>query len=263
MRIIAGLALSLLLVSGGARAADPEKPALETGRDIFGKPIPIEIYTRPAITLNLDTLSIAQRRLLRARYGEAVAPIDPTRVECEVDAPGVNRSIGCEFAGQDYDQSISKLLFVFRLMSMTGVSPPSIAAIPESQARKRVRRIRYDVSVVGTPPSEPAPAPQGALVSGTQIVGLDAAKSRVDYPAGALRRGATGRLTALCVVESDLSVSCSLQSFDPPANASYFQEVAPDLLLAGRVGPTLAGGGSSIGARFTFPVTFNLPPTGH
>jgi hypothetical protein len=118
------------------------------------------------------------------------------------------------------------------------------------------------VSVVGKPLFEPAPVPDGEMVDKTEIVGLDAVKSKVEYPAGARRNEAAGTLLAKCLVETDLSVTCNQKSFDPQENARYFQEAAQELMLSGRVGARLANGGSSIGARFMYAVTFRLPRVG-
>jgi hypothetical protein len=55
-----------------------------------------------------------------------------------------------------------------------------------------------------------------------------------------------------------LSVACVQESFEPAEHARFFEAIAPNLLLAGRVGPTLASGEPAIGARFEFPVSFSI-----
>lgn len=263
MRIAPLTALSALallaLGSTGAPAQESGEPPIETVKTPAGETIRLQRYQRPAFAIELKSLSIAQRKMLRALYGALVDTDQAVRIECPALASGkLDPALTCRAAGPG-DSDFMRVRLVTRALKLIASGfPPTIPEIPVSRARKLQRWAQFEVRLPAFPAAEPEP-PAGPLVASTEIKGLGGAKAPVDYPAAALRREIGGRLVALCQVQTDLSVACVQDSFDPPQNAESFAQAAPALFVAGTVEPTLAGGGPSAGARFKYAVNFAIP----
>lgn len=264
MRIIcrATLGAALLLATVPAFAAQDEKPLVETQTNFRGDKLKVEIYQRGPVTLDLAKLSIAQRRLLGDRYGDVNGPIDRLMIDCSVDASGTIQYDGrtdysylCAQAGQDASQA-RKARYIIRLF---GIMAPTLPSAPAIRAEKSPppRQVRFDVTVLAPNGAIPTPV-DGPLVDKTEIVGLNEARAKVTYPARAIRSEVGGTLISLCEVEPDFSVSCRYQSFSPAEYAEYFMDIAPELLLGGRVGATLTGGKPAVGAHFLLSTGFRI-----
>ena len=278
MRIIANLAfvIPVLLAIQPAFADDPDKYIVEEKSVVLlGARGPLEldawIYPRDPVVLNLSNLSIAQRRML-AETSALYGTFNGLTVDCPVNDAGMIDNPG-KCLAVNYQAGESVLIsFSLKVAKMTGVSLPHVPVkkndesnnaladtyLADSPLLQHPRFVRFDFTMLGPDHLPPSP-PQGPLVDKGQIERIADLLSHAPYPSNAMREGAEGRLSAHCQIEVDLSVSCLQTDFEPAANASYFRDAAPTLLLSGLVGPTLVGGGSAIGAQFDVNVVFKLP----
>lgn len=260
-RLLAGAMAALIAALPGAAPAQEsaDNPPIETIRSITGDPIRIQRFQRPAFAIDPATFTIGQRKMLRAAYGEMLAQDRVVRVECPAMASGrLDAELNCRsVSGADADAQPTRI--AIRLMRMAGNAfPPTIPQVPVASLRKLQRAIQFDVRIGAFPAAEPEP-PAGPVVPSKDIIGLDWTRTALDYPGGARRLGAEGRMVALCQIQADLSVACVQESFDPPQNASYFAEAASALFGARHVHTVLASGAPSAGARFRYAVNFTLP----
>ena len=255
---LAASSLLLFALSPATAQGDPDNPPIETMKSATGDTIRVQRFQRTAFEADPKLLRIGQRKMLRAAYGDLVNQERTVRVECPAMASGrLDADLNCRaVSGTDSDAVPAR--FATQLIRLiAGGFPPIIPEAPVSSLRSLRRLIQFDVHIPAFPASEPAP-PAGPTVDAKEINGLAALRRPLDYPAGARRIGAQGRLVALCQVQADLSVSCAQESFDPPEHAPLFAAAALGLFQAGRVEPLLANGAKAEGARFHYAVNFAL-----
>ncbi|MBC7770336.1 MAG: energy transducer TonB, partial [Phycisphaerales bacterium] len=77
------------------------------------------------------------------------------------------------------------------------------------------------------------------------------------YPQRAVREGTGGRVMLDCVVQSSLSVACTIGSETPAGEG--FGRAALSASSAYRASPTLSNGQSAVGARTRISVSFQAP----
>lgn len=95
-------------------------------------------------------------------------------------------------------------------------------------------------------PAQPARAVWAKRPSGAQLAAV--------YPATAQRRNVSGTVSMSCVIQPDLSLSCTVARENPPGFG--FGAAALRVAQSYRAAPNLADGRPAPGARITVPITF-------
>jgi hypothetical protein len=91
-----------------------------------------------------------------------------------------------------------------------------------------------------------------------QLLGLEVPIGKF-YPLRALREEREGVETFECQIQQDLSLICSSLTFEPVANAPFFEGAGERNLAQARAPSKLVDGQSSVGARFKTRVRWTIP----
>lgn len=197
---ILSLALAASLASAASAQGDPDNPPIETIKSLTGQSIRVQRFQRAPFRADPAVLRIAQRKMLRAAFGDLVNQGLTVRVECPAMASGrLDGDLNCR-AASGADGDIMPARLATQLMRLTGGGfPPIIPEVPVSSMRSLRRLIQFDVQIGAFPAAEPEP-PAGPMVESKEVNGLTRLRRPLDYPAGARRLNVEGQMVALCQV---------------------------------------------------------------
>ncbi len=283
---------TLFAVTLGLAAAAPaaaDTPPIAAHLDRVGHPYATQTFELGAQVLPPQSPTIAWRYRITSIAGGSV-PAYTAPLECEIADNGTIRPASCGPAQpmglqggiaalllrqSDWFAHAPKFPVIDRVkagtaLQISGQSVPYYAdraggGFPPPAKPPFYRLVHLTISV----PAITAPTVNlaaGPLVDRAKLPAVIAALrdgragiDTNDYPSGALRANISGRETAECQVQADLSLICHLAAFDPPEGAQYFADSAGDFFAGIHVDPQLAGGGSSVGARFRMAISWKIP----
>lgn len=247
---------AVLSTAAAAKSTAPGVPPIIKVKDIFGKTKRAQIYP-----ISLDRLALKPLTTAQQHYVWRVIPPDRTapfvvKLRCPVRASGHIWPLDC--TNLDDGQFSPEAITAQRMLSESGDLIPALPAISVVDAERVLRFIELEVLL--DPHNRPTvDFKAGRLLDKTALPQEIIRAWSEDYPPAALRADAQGRLTVICKIQSDHSVVCTEESFDPPENGRYFQGWIADRMKKVRIPKTLLDGTDPVGARWRAPINFRIP----
>lgn len=240
-----------------------------------------QTFAVSAAALDLQWLSIAEVYREAARSGGVIPELD-TSILCEISDDGAVDRNTCE---ADSWSSKEQLLAMRLVRAAPQSALPHFPAIDRTALGLAPRgtfplwsklvAYRTDSPTNSNPPffrlvriamhidqtSSPAvDLSTGPLVEPAQL-SFEAGKApRMDqYPSHAARENREGTQIAECQVQSDRSILCRDESFDPPENAPYFAGAVDSMFRRAVAQEHLKNGANAAGSRFRYKLRWTLP----
>ena len=249
------IACGLVFISP-ACAVEVAPPVVKM-KNIFGETVNVQTYHIPANAVTWPTLTIAQRHYVWSSFKTIPKANMDVLVRCQIRADGSVSLASCEIVG-DVGADAPERSAAIRLLYLGPILMSTFPMISDAQAKKISRLVSFPLRF--DPTTNPAVDLQsGPLVEKALFANLRLPVNDFDYPPAALRAGAQGKLSVLCQVQTDFSLICAQQAFDPPENGHYFEGWAASLGRRAKISPNLTNGQSAAGVRTVFSINFRLP----
>ena len=242
---VAGLALDR------ANSASPMPPIVKV-KAADGRTYRTQTFAVSALDIVLKPLTIAQRHYIWQAF--ETLPNGPMDVEikCWVGSSGIAAATNCSVAQSGPETPIRTA--GMRLLSQSAPTFPPLSPISEAEARQYSRYVTFAIRL--DPNDKPKINLEAGPILETRLFEGVGYFNWGEYPTSALRNNLNGRLTALCQVQTDSSLICSDESFDPPEHFPYFRGHTLRQSLSRKIKPKLTDGTDAAGKRFRLVINF-------
>lgn len=257
--VLAGLMMAAAMASSasaGPKPAKGEPPMIEVGQLSDGVKTYRQDFTGPDQTVAAITPSVAQAFWALGGEGQSY-PAATLRVRCEILPGGTALGGLCTAipgASPDAERLFALVRAADGLPQVTGYR-----AVPLELRKRWVlsRFVEYNLTLPAVT------APSVDLASGDlvdhKLVDAPLGRLMSEYPSRALRNAAEGVVTMACQVQSDLSIICRDQSFEPAANLQYFPDRQRRIFGGAKAAPLLTDGRAAQGKRFIVRLVYRIP----
>ena len=217
-------------------------------------PPPIDARAQP---LALD-LTVAQRRLIWRRVPKVTA--SEIELSCFVTREG--KPSFCTGPGRAASDDEKLAAYVGAKLVMAAMPvivdparlPPSPPARSVLEASRNAQLVLVRVALDPPPPrtidTETVPL--------TPATDFALPSSSIDFPPAALREGEGGQVAMRCFVESDRSLDCAIPADQQEVSSPTLERAVLSQMRRRKVGAMLKSGGSAVGKRFQYVISFRI-----